>query len=1270
MARVAAGKLDFLTGGGEMGERMRAFDWRSTPLGAADRWPQSLKTIIRVMLDSRYAMWMLWGPEFTFFCNDAYLPTVGNKRDWVLGARSDVVWEEIWPDIGPRIRHVLKTGAATWDEALLLFLERNGFPEETYHTFSYSPVYDDDNRIAGMLCVVTEVTERVIGERRLRVLRDLAARVTGVDSIETSCQRAIGVLAQYPADVPVAALYLLEPGGALARRIAVTRELPESALPASAALDGPAGLWGIARALTMESGQQVADLPARGIFMEAGPWPDLIQQGFVMPLKGAGQDPFTGFLLVGISPRRPLDQPYVEFLDLVCGQVAAAIADAKAYEHERSRAEALAEIDRAKTTFFSNVSHEFRTPLTLMLGPMEDALADGQTPAVTRGRLEVAHRNALRLLKLVNSLLDFSRIEAGRVQASYEPADLDSVTRDLASTFRSAIERAGLRYTVRCLQLSEPAFVDREMWEKIVLNLLSNAFKFTLEGCIEVRLGQEGNCALLEVEDTGVGVAPEEIPRLFERFYRVEGTRGRNYEGSGIGLALVQELVKLHGGNIEARSTVGRGAIFSVRIPLGSRHLPQDHLRAASLPTAAQVGAQAFVSEAERWLPDASAERTPPLRAQEMDSNSDRRFEATFGARIVLADDNADMRAYVSALIAPLYDVEAVADGEAALQAVLRLRPDLVITDVMMPRLDGFGLLRAIRTDAQLSGLPVILLSARAGEESRIEGLDAGADDYLTKPFGARELLARIGAMLELARMRARNEAQLRESEGRLQDALAVSSAAEQRFRATFENAAVGMGQVGLDGRWLLVNDRLCDIVGYERDELLQRTFADITFAEDLGRDLALAEQLREGEIDTYTMQKRYVRKNGSLVWINLSVAMVRSATGAPEHYISVVEDITERKRAEEELGRAARLKDEFLAMLAHELRNPLAPIRNAGEVLSRVLPGERQVQEPLGMIRRQTAHLTRLVDDLLDVSRITQGRIQLQREPIDLATVISQAVETVAPAIHEKRHDLSILSRQVPLHVHGDSARLIQCVVNVLTNAAKYTDFGGRIRVETRAEGEQAVIEVSDDGIGLSPELLPRVFELFVQGDRTLDRAQGGLGIGLSVVQRLVEMHGGQVAARSEGLGLGSTFEIRLQRVEAPVAGESGTQRLRVACKRVLVVDDNVDSADSLAMVLKFDGHETDRVYSAHAALERSVSFRPDVILLDIGLPEIDGYEVARRLRATPGLERLRLVALTGYGQPEDRARTHAAGFDDHLVKPVELPALERAIAGSDVPY
>jgi CheY-like chemotaxis protein len=351
--------------------------------------------------------------------------------------------------------------------------------------------------------------------------------------------------------------------------------------------------------------------------------------------------------------------------------------------------------------------------------------------------------------------------------------------------------------------------------------------------------------------------------------------------------------------------------------------------------------------------------------------------------------------------------------------------------------------------------------------------------------------------------------------------------------------------------------------------------------------------------------------------------------------------------------------------MLAHELRNPLAPIRNASEVLARQLGSDAATQIPLEMIRRQTSHLTRLVDDLLDVSRITQGRIQLQRQPVDVANIVAQAIETVAPTVKEKRQEISVLAKRHPLYVNGDSARLVQCVVNVLINAAKYTDHGGKIRVETGMDADSAVIRVIDTGIGISADLLPRVFDLFVQGDRTLDRSQGGLGIGLSVVHRLVEMHGGEVTAHSEGLNRGSRFEIRLPAIAKPGESAGAPEKQAGPPKRVLIVDDNVDSADSLAMVLTFDGHETDRVYTARAALEHAKSFHPDVVLLDIGLPEMDGYEVARRIRKIPDLERVRLVALTGYGQPEDRLRTESAGFDDHLVKPVEFPALSRAIAG-----
>jgi signal transduction histidine kinase len=549
-SKVGTPALAFLAGGGEMGARMRTHDWRTTPLGPPESWPQSLKTIVRVLLDSRYAMWMAWGPDLTFFCNDAYLPTVGLKRDWVLGARSDEVWKEIWPDIGPRIEHVLASAQATWDEGLLLFLQRSGFSEETYHTFSYSPVYDDQSRIAGMLCVVTEVTERVIVERRLRVLRDLAAQSGSIESVDGSCRRAMQVLAPYLNDLPFAALYLLDARSGAANRVAVSRELPDAWFPDVLDIAPGRNPWTLTGTRPEEISRNLTDLPQRGLRVPAGPWPDLVHQALVLPMLSAGQERLVGFLIAGVSPRRAFDEAYASFLELIASQVAAAIANARAYETERERSQVLAVIDRAKTTFFSNVSHEFRTPLTLMLGPLEDMAGDPQLPTVVRSRLEVVHRNSLRLLKLVNSLLEFSRIEAGRVQATFEPTDLPQLTRDLVSTFGSALELAGLSLTQMLPPLAEPVYVDRDMWERVVLNLLSNAFKFTLRGEISVSLSKSDGHAVLIVRDTGIGIPPESIPRLFDRFYRVEGAQGRTHEGTGIGLALVYELIKLHSGSV------------------------------------------------------------------------------------------------------------------------------------------------------------------------------------------------------------------------------------------------------------------------------------------------------------------------------------------------------------------------------------------------------------------------------------------------------------------------------------------------------------------------------------------------------------------------------------------------------------------------------------------------------------------------------------------------------------------------------------------------
>ena len=1265
-----ARNLDFLHGGGEAGDRMRAFDWGATSLGSAQTWPQSLKTIVRVMLDSRYAMWMLWGPDLTFFCNDAYLPTVGLKRDWVIGARSDVVWQEIWAEIGPRIEHVLLTGDATWDEALLLFLERSGFAEETYHTFSYSPVYDDDSHVAGMLCVVTEVTERIIGERRLRTLRDLAARSTVASSVSQACDALMGVLAENLFDVPFLGVYRLNGPTQGARLISAHGDLPPMLRLPGWGGGGPVAsrilaALGAAGAPFGGEGAQLLDLPPGPDAVRSPLWPDRIERAVAIPVRNPGTAEPVALLVAGVSSRRPFDDAYRSFYELLAVQFASAMSNAEVHESERARTQALAQIDRAKTAFFSNVSHEFRTPLTLLLSPLEDALNDPEVPVRAREPLRVAQRNARRLLKLVNSLLDFARLEAGRVQAAYEPVSLGSYTRDVASNFRSAIERAGLRFDVDC-RLSEVVFVDRSMWDQIVFNLLSNALKFTFSGSIRLGLYADRGNAILEVADTGVGIPGEEIPRLFERFHRIEGSAGRTHEGSGIGLALVEELTKLHGGSVKAESRLGLGSTFTVALPLGTVHLPAEHIVAAGARPASEARRQGFVDEALDWLGEgqaAQADGNPGGAGGDAAYGRDAADGGYGGhggdkasgkrAKVLLADDNADMRHYVTRLLDSDYEVLAVADGEAALRAVRDTRPDLVLSDVMMPKLDGFGLLKELRSNPATAALPIILLSARAGQEAVVEGLDAGADDYLLKPFSARELLARVSGALALARLRSEVAERLRISDERFRS---IQDTSPDGFHL-LEGVRGPCGKI-IDFVWTYANQAALRLAGRDGEELVGRRLLDL---QPGNKTLGLFDRYVQ-VVDTGEpwVEEILYDLDGLHKFMRLAIARVGDGVA-----ISAV-DLSARWRAEEALKEADRQKDEFLAMLAHELRNPLAPIANAVEFLSRALPVESRPIAALTMAKRQVLQLKRLVDDLLDVSRITQGRIELKREPLNLSKLITQAVEAAEPFARDKRQRVLVTHTAGDLRVAADPARLMQCIVNVLSNSMKYTDPDGEIRVTTRLEGATVVIAIADTGVGMAPELVPRVFDLFVQGDRTLDRSQGGLGVGLAVVRRLIEMHEGTVSARSAGLGQGTTIELRLPVIGAERDREQALAPPAAVSRRVLVVDDNRDSADSLAMLLEMEGHDASTAYSAREALERAEALKPQIILLDIGLPEIDGYEVARRLRKLEALDRTYLIALTGYGQAEDRKRARNAGFDEHMIKPADLERLRSALAAT----
>lgn len=2012
---------DFLAGGGEMGALMREMKWEQTPLGPVETWSPSLKMMTRFLLANRFPMLLWWGPQFYQLYNDAYRPVLGAKHPHYLARPVSECWSEIWHILRPLIETPFNGGPATWMEDILLEINRYGFLEETHFTIAYSPVPDETapSGIGGVLATVHEISEKVVGERRIVVLRDLSTRAVEAKTAEEACIVAASTLTKHSRDVPFALLYLIDPDGKRAR-LAGSAGIAEGSQAGPLVIElqqksGNESAWPLSEVVRTETLQIVEDLASRfGDAVPPGPWADPPRQAAVTPIHSNITHQLAGLLVVGISSRLRFDDSYRSFIELAASQIATAVANARAYEEERERAEALAELDRAKTVFFSNVSHEFRTPLTLMLGPLEDMLSDGLS-GTNRERLEVAHRNSLRLLKLVNTLLDFSRIETGRIQASYEPTNLAVFTTELASVFRSAIERAGLRLIVDCPPLEELVYVDREMWEKVVLNLLSNALKFTFDGEIEVGLkigeakehGKAGTqqagiskarppkSVTLTVRDTGTGIPADELPHLFRRFHRVKGARARTFEGSGIGLALVQELVKLHGGTVNVESEVDRGTTFTVAIPLGKSHLPAERIWSARDVDSLSLRSEAFVEEVSRWLPAANlktafATNGRQAVAQGADLTETRALFPSHGSKILLADDNADMRDYVRRLLTDSgYQVEAVVDGQAALQAARKQQPDLVLTDVMMPGLDGLGLLEELRKDERLKTIPVIMLSARAGEESQIGGLQAGADDYLIKPFSARELLARVGSHLKLRRTRHQWEEALRASERKFSAAFAQSplaltitsledgrlvevndsfvrlsgftreevlgrSPAELKLWVESERHTEGLKQLqmgesifGIEARFRMKNgDERVGIVGASLIEINSRphvvsSVADITerkqaetrlallaeisemtrhvetangllfavsqavgehlrvrrclFNEiDLDRDLetihqdycreaesvagvhrvsdyspiATAEMMagktvvnRDSQIDPRTAQfyeqsyapngeRAYVAvplmregrwvaslwvsddrprnwseqeidlleavaertwlaveklrgqqalresqahlkltteaaqvgtwqwdlKSGELYWSEIhkqlwgygdspepiyfeawarqvdeadlrqaeqaieacllnreeynveyritprgttetrwirsigravydesgkAVSMLgvsfditeikqtedllrQSATqlalitdtapvfiarcdrqerfrfvntpyasrfgltpedcigkripeviGAEAHeqfrqyieivlrgepvefeteipytkignhfmhcsyapefdangnvigWVSAITDITERKRAEEErdllfvrereareeaetlnqvsltlagkldlqilvqtvtdagtkltgaefgaffynvinehdesyllytlsgapreafekiglprntalfehtfrglgivrsddilehpdygknfphrgmpkghlpvrsylavpvvsrsgevlgglffghsstcvfterderigagiasqaaiaidnarlfnevqqelaqrkqaeeavreseerfrmiannmaqlawtcdelgfatwynqrwyeytgttwnqmqgegwksvhhpehlnrvseslnrsitsgqewedtfplrgkdgtfrwflsraipirdakgdvvrwfgtntdvteqreaqeaLREADRRKDEFLAMLAHELRNPLSSIRNAAQVLKLLGPVDANQQLAADVVERQTQHLSRLVEDLLDVSRISRGKIALQCEPLELATIINRAIEISRPLIDSRKHLLTVTLPTEPLNIQGDLTRLVQVVGNLLNNAAKYTEENGHIRIEAGREDNRAVIRVRDNGMGLAPELISRVFDLFMQADRSLDRSQGGLGIGLTLVRNLVEMHGGRIEARSDGPGHGSEFIIRL-----PVLQLTGTQTKpqatalqsepRMSHLRVLVVEDKRDAAELMAFILKRNGHEVRLSGNGVDALEVAEAFRPHAVICDIGLPGMSGYEVGMRLRQQAAFSQTMLIALSGYGQKESRQRAEKAGFNYYLVKPVEPDAL-----------
>ena len=1259
--------LSFLAGGGDMGERIRQHDWDNTPLGTPAAWPQSLKTAVRIMLMSRQPIWIGWGDDLTYLYNDAYKSIIGGKHPWALGRPAREVWSEIWTDIGPMLATAMGGVEGTYVEEQLLIMERNGYPEETYYTFSYSPIPDDDGSPGGIICANTEDTGRVIGERQISLLRELAANTVDARNWRDAGRLSAIALERNSRDLPFALLYATDaPSEDLVLVAAAGLEPGHVAAPLELQVSDN-GVWPVAAALRAHDAQVVDNLAGRFDAVPTGAWDQAPVQAVVLPLPAMGDTRGPGVLIVGLSPFRLFDEGYRGFLGLVAGQIASAIASADAYQEERRRAEALAELDRAKTLFFSNVSHEFRTPLTLMLGPLEDALDQPAMPEGARAQLEVARRNGARLLRLVNSLLDFSRIEAGRVQAVFEPTDLGRFSAEIASSFRSAMEKAGLDLALNCETLPEPVLVDRDMWEKILLNLLSNAFKFTMEGqvAVSVTADPSGTGARITVRDTGIGIPESELPKLFERFHRVEGAQGRSFEGSGIGLALVHELVKLHGGEILVESAPGDGTTIKVNLPYGARHLPPDQVRAAA-PTDAKPGrAQGFVEEAMRWLPGdspavAGSGVAPPGPG------------AGVGKRIVLADDNPDMREYSTRLLTDQgYQVDAVGDGEAALVRARQARPDLILTDVMMPCLDGFGLLRAIRGDPRVADVPVVMLSARAGEEAKVEGLDAGADDYMVKPFSARELLARVNANIQMAEVR--------------REAARAVMQSEHRFLMTQErlSRALSTGQVSVYD-WNLNEDRLIIhgplaesfgvTVEAAAEGLPLRTFfegihpddrpstqAKIDHTVQTGEPFEVEYRTHRGpEIRTMLSRGEIVvaaegEQIFSGVLIDLSQQkeaerLLETKQAALETLNSNLEDrvaneIAERMKAEDALRQAQKMEaiGQLTGGVAHDFNNLLTVIIGGLDTIRRSKPDDTaRVQRAVDMSLKGAQRAASLTSRLLAFSR----RQPLEPKPLDLNHMVRDMTDLLHRTLGEPVELEGVLAPRL-WRIEADQNQLESAIINLAVNARDAMPAGGKLTIETAntfldegyaaidaevVPGQYVSISVSDTGGGMAKETLARVFEPFF----TTKEVGRGTGLGLSMVYGFVKQSGGHVAIYSEvdhGTTVRMYFPKHAGSAEiAPVGGEIDAPRGSDE-EVVLLVEDNEEVRVYSAMILNELGYRVLEAAEAGPALAilRSDQ-RVDLLFTDVVLPGQSGRALADAAKAIR--PDLKVLFTTGYSR------------------------------------
>ncbi|RIA84037.1 hypothetical protein C1645_832863 [Glomus cerebriforme] len=835
---------------------IESFDWSSTPLGPMDSWDPTFKSTVKLCIHSVFPIAIYYGPELVHIYNQMWVPILKMKHPQAMGQPFNEVWPEIYEDLKPLFNEVLSTGKGRFEDDRLFLLFRDGYVEETYFSFTFSPIFKENGTVGGIFNASQETTQRILANRRVKTLSELGNRTPGAKSVENACHLVTQTLHEKNTDISYALMYLIENSTVKsslqpreAHLIATTfdkdldfqkcedgvdeitfvpnkskRDLPENLLETKEIVDLMEIpdeinelLYGDSKfELSHRTGEKYVTKDS----LSSWPLHYVTQknlhitvtlkdksQAVLFPVKtsSGGKNVLTAIIILGINPHRALDKEYMEFLQLVVGQVCVSLTHGKSREEERKQAEILADLNRQKIMFFQNISHELRTPITLMLSPLDEVISECAPNTIMHSHLSMIQRNTRRLLKLVNTLLQFSRIEAGRMDAIYYEVNIGQLTLELASNFESMAKSLNLDYRIEIPEnfdnmMERKTFVDLDMYEKIIFNLCSNAFKHTWNGNVTVKLYADRNenkeIVVMEVSDTGVGIPENEIPNLFQRFYRIESRQSRSHEGTGIGLALIHELITRHGGGIKCTSVVDQGTTFKIWLPTGHEHLPPGRLLFQKDISSGKGGyhmnqenklfdnKQLYLEEGLQWIQNNGPEfndDTENYDDMNMDVDNYESNEVDYkgfftenlenefskldddpiplsGSKhvVLLADDNTDMRNYLAGLLRKEFTVYCACDGHEALRKLKNLKnpPDLILSDIMMPNMNGFELLKNIRSDSSTQLIPVILLSAKAGEEASVEGLDKGADDYLTKPFSARELIARVRVNIKLSYLR------------------------------------------------------------------------------------------------------------------------------------------------------------------------------------------------------------------------------------------------------------------------------------------------------------------------------------------------------------------------------------------------------------------------------------------------------------------------------------------------------------------------------------